>query len=149
MIPNRESHISRAYAPKISAMQYVPRLGSYCQTAYLGADSCAHGAGLYAPGMRIAARKLIVAFYDGRPDRAEGRAALEAWCHEAGVASWKTPEAVKASYRSATFLKGGRVVFNICEMCRLVARLNYAVGVVCIRFVGTPTEFDNINAETI
>ena len=99
--------------------------------------------------MRIAARMMILAFYEGRPDRAEGRTALEAWCHEAGEASWATPADVRARYRSASFIRGGRVVFTICEMCRLVARLNYAVGVICIRFVGTPAEFANIDAETI
>lgn len=99
--------------------------------------------------MRIAARTLILAFYEGRPDRAEGRRALEAWCHEAGTASWATPAAVRARYRSAIFISGERVVFHICEMCRLVARLNYAVGVICIRFVGTPAELATIDAETI
>lgn len=99
--------------------------------------------------MQIAARKLILAFYEGRPDRAEGRSALEAWCHEAEAASWATPAAVRARYRSAIFVKGERVVFQICEMCRLVARLNYTVGVICIRFVGTPAEYANIDAETI
>jgi mRNA interferase HigB len=99
--------------------------------------------------MRIAARNMILAFYEERPDRAEGKSALEAWCHEARTASWATPADVRAKYRSAIFIKGGRVIFNICEMCRLVARLNYAVGVIYVRFVGTPTEFDNINAETV
>ena len=99
--------------------------------------------------MRIAARKLILAFYEGQPNRSEGRMALQAWCHEAEAASWATPAAVRTRYRSATFLKGERVVFHVCEMCRLVARLNYAVGVICIRFVGTPAELATIDAETI
>ena len=92
---------------------------------------------------------MILAFYEGRPDRAEGQRALEAWCYEAVTASWATPADVRARYQSAIFIKGGRVIFHICQMCRLVARLNYALGVICIRFVGTPIEFGNINAETI
>jgi mRNA interferase HigB len=92
---------------------------------------------------------MILTFYDGRPDRANGQTALEAWCHEVRTASWATPADVRAKYRSAIFIRGERVVFNICGICRLVARLSYAVGVICIRFVGTPAEFDNINAETI
>ena len=99
--------------------------------------------------MRIAARKLILAFYEGRSDHSEGRVALQACCHEAEAASWPTPATVRTRYRSAIFLTGERVVFHICEMCRLVARLNYAVGVICIRFVGTPAELATIDAETI
>lgn len=75
--------------------------------------------------------------------------ALEAWFGEVRSASWRNPAELRAAYRSVILLAKGRAIFDVCEMCRLVARLNYAVGVVCIRFVGTPAEFDNINAETI
>ena len=56
--------------------------------------------------MRIAARKLILAFYEGRSDHSEGRVALQACCHEAEAASWPTPATVRTRYRSAIFLTG-------------------------------------------
>ena len=93
---------------------------------------------------------MLLALHEGRPERADARMALEAWYREAKTASWTTSAEVKAKYRSASILKGGRVVFNICgNKYRLVARVNYTVGVIYVRFVGTHAEYDNIDAETI
>lgn len=100
--------------------------------------------------MRIISRKSLLAFHEGWPERADALPALEAWYREAKRASWKTPVDVKAHYRSAGILKGGRVVFNVCgNKCRLVVQVNYDFGVAHIRFVGTHTEYDDIDAETI
>ena len=100
--------------------------------------------------MRIISRRALLAFHEGRPERADARPALEAWYREAKGASWRTSADVKAKYRSASVLKGGRVVFNVCgNKYRLVVRVNYGVGVVYVRFVGTHAEYDNIDAETI
>jgi mRNA interferase HigB len=100
--------------------------------------------------MRIISRKTLLAFYEGRPERADAQPALEAWYREAKKASWKTPIDVKAQYRSASILKGGRVVFNVCgNKYRLVVQMNYDFGVAYIRFVGTHAEYDGIDAETI
>ncbi|MBU8541991.1 type II toxin-antitoxin system HigB family toxin [Falsiroseomonas tokyonensis] len=99
--------------------------------------------------MRIISRSTLLAFHEGRPERVDARAALEAWYREAKKASWSTSADVKAQYRSASILKGGRVVFNICgNKYRLVVRVNYGVGVVYVRFIGTHSEYDNIDAET-
>jgi mRNA interferase HigB len=100
--------------------------------------------------MRIISRRKLLAFHEGRPERADARAALEAWYREAKTASWTTSADVKAKYGSASILKGGRVVFNICgNKYRLVVWVNYGVGIIYVRFVGTHAEYDNINAETI
>src|SRR3954463_10427361 len=99
--------------------------------------------------MRIISRKTLLAFYEGRPECADAQPALEAWYREAKRASWKTPAEVKAQYRSASILKGGRVVFNVCgNKYRLIVQMNYDFGVVYIRFVGTHSEYDDIDAET-
>lgn len=53
-------------------------------------------------------------------------------------------------YASASVLKGGRVVFNICgNRYRLVVRINYPQQVVFVRFVGSHAEYDSIDAETV
>jgi mRNA interferase HigB len=46
--------------------------------------------------------------------------------------------------------EGCRVVFNVKgNDYRLIARVQYQAGVLAIRFFGTHTEYDKIDAETI
>ena len=60
----------------------------------------------------------------------------------------RPPADVKTQYRSASILKAGRVVFNICgNKYRLVVRVNYHYRVVYVRFVGSHREYDRIDAE--
>jgi len=43
-----------------------------------------------------------------------------------------------------------RVLFNILgNRYRLVVRVNYAAGIIWIRFVGTHKEYDRINVEEV
>jgi mRNA interferase HigB len=61
---------------------------------------------------------------------------------EAEDARWQSPADIKARYRSADFLPGNRVVFNIKgNHYRLVVKIHYNTGVVYIRFVGTHEEY--------
>ena len=65
-------------------------------------------------------------------------------------ADWADPQAVKAKYGSASILKAGRVVFNICgNKYRLVVKVNYKRGIVYIRFVGTHAAYNAIDAQEI
>ena len=85
-----------------------------------------------------------------KPGRGDSEQALKAWYAEAKAASWSTPAEVKAQYRSASILKGRRVVFNICgNKYRLVVKINYDYKVVYIRFVGTHGEYDKIDVESV
>ncbi|WP_416348443.1 type II toxin-antitoxin system HigB family toxin [Gemmobacter sp.] len=61
--------------------------------------------------MRIIARPKLFAFGERFPD---AKVQIDVWWAEARRAEWKTPADIKAQYRSASILKGGRVVFNIC-----------------------------------
>ena len=97
--------------------------------------------------MRIIARPKLIAFGDRFPD---AKAQLDAWWAEAKRAEWKTPAELKAQYRNASILKGGRVVFNICgNKYRLVGKFNYEKGIGFVRFLGTHKEYDQINAEKV
>jgi mRNA interferase HigB len=97
--------------------------------------------------MRVISRRSLREFWQARPD---SESPLKAWFGEAKAANWKTPADVKAHYGSASILKNGRVVFNICgNRYRLVVRINYDYGVVYVRFVGTHRGYDAIDAETI
>jgi mRNA interferase HigB len=78
------------------------------------------------------------------------RTQYQAWLNIVGHARWRNPEDVKAAYPKASILKGGRVVFNIKgNDYRLIARLQYPAQIVAIRFFGTHSEYDEIDAETV
>jgi mRNA interferase HigB len=65
-------------------------------------------------------------------------------------ANWRNPENVKTSYPKASILKAGRVVFNIKgNDYRLIAAIQYRAGALAIRFFGSHTEYDRINAESV
>lgn len=97
--------------------------------------------------MRIIARKTVKDFWERHPDSA---APLKAWFQTAQEAEWKSPQEVKKQYANASILRDGRVVFNIAgNKYRLVAWINYAYGVLYIRFVGTHAEYDAIDVQNV
>ena len=97
--------------------------------------------------MRVISVKALREFWENHADAEQ---ALRAWYQEAKAAQWKQPNDIKQRYRSSDILPDNRVVFNIKgNPYRLVVKVNYSVGIVFIRFVGTHTEYDRINAETI
>ena len=72
---------------------------------------------------------------------------LRAWFSEAKKAAWKNPHEVKSLYRTASLIGNNRVVFNIAgNKYRIVAAMRYDMGIVFIRFVGTHSQYDRINA---
>lgn len=97
--------------------------------------------------MRIIALKTLRDFWKRYPDSEE---ALKSWYAVTTKADWKTPSEVKASYRNASILREGRVVFNIAgNKYRLIVWINYPYRVVYVRFVGTHKQYDSVNAQTI
>lgn len=97
--------------------------------------------------MRVVAVKTLREFWTRYRDAEE---LLKAWYAEAAVSQWRTPQDVRARFRSADVLGGNRIVFNTKgNQYRLVAKIHYNTGIVYIRFVGTHTEYDGIDAETI
>jgi len=101
--------------------------------------------------MRIIARRTLREFYSRNDNQyTDAKAGLEAWYYEAKKAKWENPSDVKAQYRSASILKGGRVVFNIAgNKYRLIVWINYPTQTVYICFVGTHKQYDKIDAETV
>lgn len=62
---------------------------------------------------------------------------------EAQSACWKTPQDIKDRYRSADFLDGNRVIFNIKgNHYRLVVKVRYQNGIAVIEWVGTHAQYD-------
>ncbi len=97
--------------------------------------------------MHIISRKTLLLYWAQYPETEQP---LKSWFAEAGKASWNSPTDIKEKYRSASILKNNRVVFNICgNKYRLIVRINYSSKVVFIRFIGTHTEYDKVNAEEV
>jgi len=97
--------------------------------------------------MRIIALKALRDFWERHP---QAEVPLRAWHAIASRAHWRSPADVKAAYRSASFLRGNRVVFNIKgNEFRLVVAVHYNRGLIFVRFVGTHQQYDRINAEDI
>ncbi len=81
------------------------------------------------------------------PDSAQP---LRAWIDETQKADWSTPADIKEQYRSASILKGSRVVFNIKgNDYRLIAAIAYPQKLIFIKFIGTHREYDAIDANTV
>ena len=96
--------------------------------------------------MRIISKKTLKDYWEREPAT---KAALQAWHAEARNADWTSPADVKARYGTASILKNGRVVFNICgNKYWLVVWINYDFHTIYIRFVGTHKEYDEIDAQT-
>ena len=97
--------------------------------------------------MRIIAISQLRAFWNKHP---HAEMPLRAWYADASRANWKSPADIKAAYRNASFLLNKRVVFNVKgNDYRLIVAVHYNRGMMFIRFIGTHTEYDRIDAGTI
>lgn len=63
---------------------------------------------------------------------------------------WKSPFDIKEAYRNASFTANNRVVFNIKgNDYRLVVMVRYDKGLMFVKFVGTHSQYDKIDAVTV
>lgn len=82
----------------------------------------------------------ILADYQKR--HADSVSPLRSWVKLARLAKWKTPQDIRNAIRSADFLSGNRVIFNIGgNKHRLVVMIVYADGIIYIRWIGTHAEY--------
>ena len=57
---------------------------------------------------------------------------------------------MKAQFRTASVLKGGRVVFNIGgNKYRLVVAIDYERQTCFVKFIGTHEQYDRVDVETV
>jgi mRNA interferase HigB len=102
--------------------------------------------------MQILSKKALRDYWESYQgaDQPALEQALRAWYREVKQAQWSTANQLKQKYRSASILTNGRVVFNICgNKFRLIVGVNYSVKIVYIKWVGTHTEYDDIDAEEV
>jgi mRNA interferase HigB len=63
--------------------------------------------------MRVIPKRTLREFWQSSRQYADAQGPIEAWHAEISKAAWRTPQEVKAQFRSASILKGSRAVFNI------------------------------------
>jgi mRNA interferase HigB len=97
--------------------------------------------------VRVIAKKTLRDYWEIHNDCEDQ---LKSWYNEAENAYWKTPKEVKKLYPTASILPNNRVVFNINgNNYRLIVKINYTHGLIWIRFIGTHSEYDKIDASNI
>lgn len=100
--------------------------------------------------MRVIAKRTLRQFWQQSSRYFDAQGPVEAWHAEALKASWRTPQEIKAQFRSASILKGGRVVFNIGgNKYRLVVAVDYERQACFVKFIGTHEQYDSIDAEAV
>lgn len=96
---------------------------------------------------RIIAKSTLRRFWEIHCDSEQY---LKGWYDNALNANWKSPHDIKLTYANASILNNGRVIFNIKgNSYRLVVRFNFEKEWAFIRFIGTHSEYDKIDPNTI
>ncbi|MDX9749788.1 MAG: type II toxin-antitoxin system HigB family toxin [Flavobacteriales bacterium] len=102
--------------------------------------------------MRIIAKQTLERF--GKR-HAPALQPLRAWHELVKKETWASPEDIKRTFPSVTFVGGGRLVFNIKgNVYRLVARVRYKKpmvkqGVIHVIKVMTHAEYDKMDVTTL
>lgn len=97
--------------------------------------------------MNVISKRTLVQFYEKNPT---AKIALEVWYADVRKSEWESPDQIKRLYASASFLHDNRVVFNIKgNEYRLIVHIDYKRKIVRIKFIGTHSEYDKINAKEV
>lgn len=100
--------------------------------------------------MHVISRGTLRAFWESSAAYDDAQTPLVEWYRHLEKATYRTPQDLKAEIRTASILKGGRVVFNIAgNKYRVVLAIDYERQLAKVRFVGTHAQYDRINAETV
>jgi mRNA interferase HigB len=91
--------------------------------------------------------KNLVDFYKKHPN---AKSSIETWLAITKKAIWEKPADAVNDFPDADPIKNNRIVFNIAgNKYRLIAQISYVRQWVFIKFIGSHTEYDKIDANTI
>lgn len=75
---------------------------------------------------------------------------MERWYNTVESAEWKNLSDTRACFPSVDYVGNQHPVFNIGgNRYRLVVVVKFTIGYICIRFIGTHSEYDKIDCSTI
>lgn len=81
---------------------------------------------------------------------ADTRKSIATWVNVTEGAVWKKKQDVLDDFPTAKMIRNNRARFEIRHnFYRLIVFINYDAGTVVIRFIGTHTEYDRIDPQTI
>lgn len=89
--------------------------------------------------MRLVGRNTLDEFIRAHAD---ARAWTENWIADTEAAQWRTPQDIKNSYASASFLANRIIIFNVKgNRYRLEVQVAYNTGVVIVNWAGTHADY--------
>ena len=99
--------------------------------------------------MRVISVKKLKDFWSKQAYR-DSEQALRAWYAEAKKGNWSNAYQIKRIYAKASIIGNERAVFNICgNKYRLVVAVKYEFKIFYIRFIGTHSQYDHIDAQEV
>ena len=97
--------------------------------------------------MRLIARSTLVAFWEKHPS---SRTSLEHWVSVVTRASWRTTSEVQAAFSKARVLNAERVRFEVAGGdYRLIVAFKFDAQIAFVKFVGTHSQYDSVDALTV
>lgn len=99
--------------------------------------------------MRIIAKSRLITIWQQKKYQ-PAKQALRAWHDEVKKTSWRNFNDLKNDFPKASITGNNRVVFNLLGGAfRLIVKIEFRMNAVFIRFFGTHSEYDQINASEV
>ena len=97
--------------------------------------------------MRVIAKRTLKEFWEKHEDSEQ---ALLSWYKVAKREKWENFEEIKSQFGSCKILGRDRIIFKIKgNKYRLIVKITFVHKIIWIRFIGTHSEYDTINAKEI
>ncbi len=98
--------------------------------------------------MQVIAKRNLRIFWEKHP---QAEVPLKVWYAIANSTVWTSPADIKAQFgNTVDFVADNRVVFDISgNKYRLIVHVAYPYKRVLIKFIGTHSEYDKIDASTV
>jgi len=96
---------------------------------------------------RVFSKSTLREYWEKHPDSEQY---LKTWYETVMNSNWERPNDVKETFVNASVMKNNRIIFNIKgNSYRLVAKFNYEKQWIFVKFIGTHSEYNKIDANTI